>query len=147
MSAWLIATHAEWQACKDKKATLVESMDKVKLSYSQLTAQTADLTQQVLHMTSHVQSQVSIWSLQLKRRRLRTPTQSMQHCGATKAHMHAARHLSRCYGLHTSGGLCSRHLFLLVSVWLCLLNFLSLVLELLEVTDSKVLGIDMYDQF
>ena len=46
------------QACKDKKSLLLESMDKVKLSYSQLTAQTAELTQQVLHMTSHVQSQV-----------------------------------------------------------------------------------------
>ncbi len=35
-------------------------MDKVKLSYSQLTAQTAELTQQVLHMTSHVRSQVRL---------------------------------------------------------------------------------------
>lgn len=39
---------------------LVESMDKVKLSYSQLTAQTAELTQQVLHMTTHVRSQVCL---------------------------------------------------------------------------------------
>lgn len=48
------------QACKDKKSVLLESMDTVKLSYSQLTAQTAELTQQVLHMTSHVQSQVRL---------------------------------------------------------------------------------------
>ncbi len=48
------------QICKDKKTTLLESMDKVKLSYSQLTAQTAELTQQVLHMTSHVRSQVNL---------------------------------------------------------------------------------------
>ncbi len=48
------------QICKDKKTTLLESMDKVKLSYSQLTAQTAELTQQVLHMTSHVRSQVRL---------------------------------------------------------------------------------------
>ena len=46
------------QACKDKKAMLLERMEKVKLSYSQLTAQTSELTQQVLHMTSHVRSQV-----------------------------------------------------------------------------------------
>ncbi|KAL0020312.1 hypothetical protein WJX77_006680 [Trebouxia sp. C0004] len=49
---------ADLEICKDKKTTLLESMDKVKLSYSQLTAQTAELTQQVLHMTSHVRSQV-----------------------------------------------------------------------------------------
>ena len=48
------------QICKDKKTTLLESMDKVKLSYSQLTAQTAELTQQVLHMTSRVRSQVCL---------------------------------------------------------------------------------------
>ncbi|DBA66193.1 hypothetical protein WJX79_009707 [Trebouxia sp. C0005] len=49
---------ADLEICKDKKTMLVESMDKVKLSYSQLTAQTAELTQQVLHMTTHVRSQV-----------------------------------------------------------------------------------------
>ena len=52
--------HFKVQICKDKKTTLLESMDKVKLSYSQLTAQTAELTQQVLHMTSHVRSQVCL---------------------------------------------------------------------------------------
>ena len=48
------------QACKDKRTTLLESMDKVKLSYTQITAQTTELTQQVLHMTSHVRSQVHL---------------------------------------------------------------------------------------
>ena len=58
------------QACKEKKTALLESMDKVKLSYSQITNQTAELTQQVLHMTSQVRSQVlsaasaCSWSLQ-----------------------------------------------------------------------------------
>ena len=46
------------QACKEKKTVLLESMDKVKLSYSQITAQTAELTQQVLHLTSSVRAQV-----------------------------------------------------------------------------------------
>ena len=38
---------------------LQESLDKVKLSYSQITAQTTEMTQQVFHMTSHVRSQVN----------------------------------------------------------------------------------------
>ena len=47
------------QACKDKRGVLQESLDKVKLSYSQITAQTTEMTQQVFHMTSHVRSQVN----------------------------------------------------------------------------------------
>lgn len=46
------------QVCKDKRTTLLESVDKVKLSYSHITAQTTQLTQQVLHITSQVRSQV-----------------------------------------------------------------------------------------
>ncbi|KAL3136322.1 hypothetical protein ABBQ38_005586 [Trebouxia sp. C0009 RCD-2024] len=49
---------ADLEACKDKRGTLQESMDQMKLSYNQTTAQTIELTQQVLHMTSHVRSQV-----------------------------------------------------------------------------------------
>lgn len=47
------------QACKDKRSALQESLDTVKLSYSQITAQTTEMTQQVFHMTSRVRSQVS----------------------------------------------------------------------------------------
>lgn len=47
------------QACKDKRGVLQESLDKVKLSYSQITAQTTEMTQQAFHMTSHVRSQVN----------------------------------------------------------------------------------------
>lgn len=47
------------QVCKDKRGVLQESLDKVKLSYSQITAQTTEMTQQVFHMTSHIRSQVN----------------------------------------------------------------------------------------
>ncbi|KAL3147376.1 hypothetical protein ABBQ32_002856 [Trebouxia sp. C0010 RCD-2024] len=50
---------ADLEACKDKRGSLQDSMDRMKLSYSNKTAQTTELSQQVLHMTSHVRSQVT----------------------------------------------------------------------------------------